>query len=402
MSLSRRQFLHAASVGAVATAGLSSSLSAQGAAREGSGAGNVGSFPRGRIVDWHAHWIGPRVFKLLSERQTGPKYVVNEKGERFLIPPGRKELPPGARPQGTAWFDIDERLAHLDATGVRLQVLGWVGATYDGVLPVAEARPIWRAHNDDLGEIVKAHPGRFQGLASLPTADIPAAAAELERAHTKLGLIGATLPLDAFSNLESARALAPIFEVAQRHRSHLYIHRGAAAPTIPRVTPEAGGVNAYFGLPESADLNRLPALPGDNALARATLLTQTHLAVGAITLTLTDLLDPYPDVTVQLTMLGGSIAFLLEGLEQRALRAGEPSPREKFRRIYVDTGASGSRPENITLAVRAFGADRVLFGTDFGPWVSVEPFLEGVAAASLTASERELILAGNSGSLLAS
>jgi predicted TIM-barrel fold metal-dependent hydrolase len=402
MSFSRRRFLQSAALGAAAGVVLPSALRAQSNSAALPGSVATDALPRGAVIDWHAHWIGPRSFKLLRERTSGPRFVVDAQGRRFSVPAGESAPAANARPQAAMWYDIPARLAHLDARGVQRQVVASVGASYDGVLPPEEARPLWRAHNDDLAELVRAHPARFLGLASLPTADIPAAAAELERAHRELGLIGATLPLDAFIHRDSARALAPIFEIAQKHRSHLYIHRGSAAPTVPRQTPEVGEINAYFGLPASAEANGpLPSLPGDHALARSTLIVQTHLAAGAITLALTDLLDPYPDVTVQLTMLGGSIAHLIEGIEQRALRAGEPNPRARLRRIYVDTGASGSRPENIALAVRAFGADRVLFGTDFGPWVSVDPFLEGLAASALTQAERSRILIENGRELLA-
>ncbi len=219
------------------------------------------------------------------------------------------------------------RLAHLDQVGVARQVVGFTGSSYDGVLSPDEAKPFWRAQNDDTAELVRTHPTRFLGLATLPTGDVAAAAAELDRAHTELGLIGGTLPLDAFIQLESARALAPILAVAQKHRSHLYVHRGEAAPTIPGQTPEVGATNAYFGLPTTRQPNGgLPDLPGDHAWARSTLITSTHLAAGAITLSLTDLLDPYPDVTVQLTMIGGSIAHLAEAIEQRTDRDGLASP----------------------------------------------------------------------------
>src|SRR4249919_1611724 len=138
-------------------------------------------------IDFHAHWIGPRVVELLGKR-TSPR-----------------------PPQGQGWFDIDARLRQMDEAGVRRQVLSYVGASYDGVMAPDEARPFWRAQNDDLGTLVKKHPTRFTGLATLPTANVAAAAEELSRAHQDLGLIGATLPLDAFISLAGARALAPIF-----------------------------------------------------------------------------------------------------------------------------------------------------------------------------------------------
>ncbi|MCX6938154.1 MAG: amidohydrolase family protein [Verrucomicrobia bacterium] len=401
--MKRRDFLRSSAVGLAAAGTLPSLLSAQTAKPLGAPAivTTPKTIPRGAILDWHTHWIGPNVVKLLAARTVGPRFVINEKGERFQLGKGETDPRPGQKPQVSIWYDTDQRLAHLNSVGVERQVIGYVGFAYDGVLPPEEAAPFWRAQNDDIAALVRAHPKRFLGLATLPTADIPAAAAELERAHRDLGLIGATLPLDAFIHLESARALAPIFAVAQKYKSHLYIHRGAAAPTIPKQTPEVGETNAYFGLPPTRQPNgETPNLPGDHAWARSTLITSTHLAAGAITLALTDFLDPYPDVTVQLTMIGGSIAHLVEAVEQRTERDGLASPLPKLRRIYLDTGATGRGPRGIALAAKTFGADRILFGSDFGPWPTIEPFIKGVADAELSQEDRDLIYVENGRALL--
>ena len=398
MASTRREFLQRAGIGAAAATLLPARLGAASPAADAPYAP-----PRGSIVDWHTHWIGPRVEALLKARSSGPRLVVSADGKRFQVPKGATEPRAGSKPQDPIWYDVDVRLAHLDKVGVARQLIGFTGSAYDGVLSPDEARPFWRAQNDDIAELVRTHPTRFLGLATLPTGDVRAAAAELERAHTDLGLIGATLPLDAFIHLESARALAPILKVAQAHRSHLYIHRGEAAPTIPGQTPEVGATNAYFGLPTSHQPNGvLPDIPGDHAWARATLITSTHLAAGAITLALTDLLDPYPDVSVQLTMIGGSIAHVVEAVEQRTSRDGLPSPIPKLRRIYLDTGATGRGPRGIALAARVIGADRILFGSDYGPWPSIEPFIQGVADADLTPEQRHLIFVENGRALLAS
>lgn len=401
----RRQFLGTAALGAASAALLGSHTAHAAEAATTTTAAPAAprsvAIPRGSIIDWHTHWIGPRVTRLLQARTSGPRLVINDRGERFPVAAGETAPAPGAKPQSSVWYDVQERLAHLDQVGVARQLIGFVGSSYDGALPPEEAKPLWRAQNDDVAELVRQHPTRFLGLATLPTADIAAAAAELERAHTELGLLGATLPLDAFIHLESARALAPIFAVAQKHRSHLYIHRGAAAPTIPHQTPEVGDTNAYFGLPPGRQPNgRLPNLPGDHAWARSTLITSTHLAAGAITLALTDLLDPYPDVTVQHTMIGGSIAHVIEAIEQRTERDGLPSPLERLRRIYLDTGATGRGPRGIALAAKVIGADRILFGSDYGPWPTIEPFVQGVAQADLTPAERQLIYVDNGRALL--
>jgi predicted TIM-barrel fold metal-dependent hydrolase len=334
------------------------------------------SSPRS-MVDFHAHWIGPRVVELLSAR-TSPR-----------------------PPQGQAWFDIDARLRDMDQAGVQRQVLSYVGAAYDGVVSPEDARPLWRAQNDDLAALVRKHPTRFSGLATLPTANVAWAADELQRAHQELGLIGATLPLDAFISLAGARALAPIFAAAQKHRSHIFVHRGAASADIPGRKPEVGDTNPYFGLASPDSGNPRPAaVIGDNPSARALLMTATHLATGVITLALTDFLDPYSDVTVQVAMMGGAIPYVAEQIQMAAEAAGEPVPAKRFRSVYLDTGQSGRGPRGIALAAKVFGADRILFGTDSGPTSSVAETIASVKQAPLTTEEKQQIFVENGRRLL--
>src|SRR5262245_21090976 len=359
----RRGFLHAAAFGAAAAA-----LRAR-----------PGFAADAAIVDFHAHWIGPRVVELLKARSAPPT------------------------PQAASWFDIDARLRDMDANGVQRQVIAWVGGSFDGALPPPDARPLWRAQNDDVGALVKKHPSRFSGLASLPTANVAWAADELERAHGELGLIGAVLPLDAFVSLAGARALAPIFAVARKHKSHIFVHRGAAAAEIPGQQTETGAMNPYFGLPAPAAgaAGRPQTLPGDNVSARTLLATATHLASGVITLAFTDFLDAYPEVTVQVAMMGGAIPYVTEQIQMAAEEAGTPLVEKRLKRVYLDTGQSGRGPRGIALAAKVFGADRILFGTDSGPTATVAPTIASVQRADISAADKQLIFEGNARRLLA-
>jgi len=363
MKTTRRTFLQATTLGVASAA---SPARAQPA-------------PLSGLVDFHAHWIGPRVVELLGAR-TSPR-----------------------PPQGQSWFDIDARLRELDRGGVQRQVLSYVGAAYDGVLSPEDARPLWRAQNDDLGALARTHPTRFSGLATLPTSNVAWAADELQRAHQELGLLGATLPLDAFISLAGARALAPIFAVAQKNRSHIFVHRGVAGADIPGRQPEVGGTNAYFGLAAPDATNARPtAAPGDNPAARTLLITAAHLATGVITLALTDFLDAYPDVTVQVAMMGGAISAVAESIQMAAEEAGQPIPASRFHRVYLDTGQSGRGPRGIALAAKVFGIDRILFGTDTGPVASVASTIASVQQAALTLDEQKQIFVGNGRRLLES
>src|ERR1019366_5517051 len=113
------------------------------------------------------------------------------------------------------------------------------------------------------------HPGRFAAFAALPLTDIQAAAAELERALTLPGMIGAQIPGNFFLTREDAGAMRPLLEVANRHHAVLFIHHGPRpGDAFPKV---AGGT--------------------DNARRRnGTLELQASLSSVMVTLSLTDYL----------------------------------------------------------------------------------------------------------------
>ena len=88
---------------------------------------------------------------------------------------------------------VDERLPEMDAHGLDVQVLSLnapgIQAESDGKVATEKARTV----NDFLAGLVAKHPTRFSGFAALPLQDPEAAANELERAVTQLGLRGALL-----------------------------------------------------------------------------------------------------------------------------------------------------------------------------------------------------------------
>lgn len=344
----------------------------------------------GPVIDVHAHWTGPTVVKLLQQRKTAPRYLTNSKGELILInsgePTGRERPAPGT------WLDLDQRLQMLDKANVTTQVLSWSVGSFDGVLTPEEAKPLWKAQNDDIAKAVKSYKGRFLGLATLSTADPRSAAQELHRAHNDLGLSGAILPIDAFVNLESARYLKPIFEEAQKNKSHLYVHRSNAASNVPHQSPEIGETNTFFGLPPSEE--QTPGA-GDDTASRLTLLQSTHIASSVITLTMTDFLDPYPDVTIQVPFLGGSIVYIAEQMQMNFKAAHKEAINQRLRRIYYDTGQFGRMPHNLAFATSVIGADRILFGSDFGPQGKVLPSILSVSSAALSDAEKQQIFSEN-------
>src|SRR5919106_1023393 len=129
-------------------------------------------------------------------------------------------------------FDLGAlRIEEMDEAGIDLQVLSH-GAPATQRLDAETAVPMARAVNDRLNEVVKAHPGRFEGFAVLPTANPKAAADELERAVTKLGFKGAMIhgltAMDGALLFLDDKRFWPIFERAAALDVPLYLH-----PAVP-------------------------------------------------------------------------------------------------------------------------------------------------------------------------
>jgi predicted TIM-barrel fold metal-dependent hydrolase len=387
-SSTRRDFIRTAALGAAATAALPRLLRAQG---EG------GSLPAGGpapvlapgglrpLVDWHSHIVTPGELKFLSGRPKAPRVFTDEQNRQLFenvttVSAVAREASP------TSPSNLDLRIQHLQASGVQRQLLTYtVAIGYDATLPVEELRPFFRGLNDELAAIVRQHPDRFLGVAALPTADPAWAAEELTRAHRDLGLIGGALPLNAFATLEGARTLAPIFARGQKHGSHFFIHRAPASAAVPGQPPLI--------------------VPTDTQSVRWSVISNTHLVNGALTLGLTDFLDPYPDVSVQVIMLGGFFPYIIDSIVAAGPKLHVKDPLARLRRIYLEPGPySGSNADWVAYAAAKFGADRILFGTDYGVGGgrAIDRLTPSVAALdqALTPAQRQLIYVDNTRALL--
>jgi predicted TIM-barrel fold metal-dependent hydrolase len=270
----------------------------------------------------------------------------------------------------------------MDRQGVEVSVLSLLGSfCWVEAQPLEVSGPLCRKINDRLSAICEGHPGRFAAYAALPLTDIPAAAAELERALGLPGMIGAQIPGNAFLTRKDAEAMRPLLEVANRHCAVLFIHHG----------PRPG--------------DAFPKVAGDTDNARrrnGTLDMQASLSSVMVTLCLTDLLADYPDVTIQVHNLGGNIPYEVERMDHRSLldTPEEELPSSRFRKakVYVDCNSFG--PRAIEAAVSLYGAERIVCGTD-GTEFGVDWTRKALAEAQIGEDAREQILRRNAAALLA-
>lgn len=317
------------------------------------------------VTDWHAHWIPPDIAALFAKRTAAPFIATGPDGRYFHISNDEK------LPLKEHQLDLDARLAEMDRAGIDRQILSLAvlyGMGLDRLPPLLEP-DIVAANNQGLARIVAASGGRFGGLALLPVRNLENAPTILERAVGEQGLLGAILPAEAFASKTIARRYDAIFKTASRLRAHLFVHPGAWRAN----RPDDG---------DEADMIRRRAIGFQNVLSEA-----------AITFEYTDFLDPYPDATVHLANLGGTLALLSERMVLTGERMGlsQKIGDGRLRRIIVDSGSFGVL--GVEMAVRAFGQNRVLLGSDC-PALPLLPATLGVRNAAIDETERRSILTG--------
>ena len=328
------------------------------------------------MIDMHAHWRPAEVADALRARTREPRILKNDAGVEVLA--SRM----GAQALAEAFDEVEFHLARMDRQGVKTSVLSLLGSfCWVESQPLEISGPLCRQVNDGLSAICRKHPGRFAAFAALPLTDMAAAAVELERALDLPGVMGAQLPGNYFLTRKDAEAVRPLLDVANRRQAVLFVHHG---PRPGDAFPKVGGDT-------------------DNARRRnGTLDMQASLSSVMVTLCLTEILADYPEATVVVHNLGGNVPYEVERMDHRSLldTPQEELPSSRFRKakVYVDCNSFG--PHSIEAAVRLYGAERIVCGTD-GTEFGTDWTHKALAEADIGADARERILHGNAAALIA-
>ena len=292
---------------------------------------------------------------------------------------------------------IDERLRLMDRFPGYRQAPSLVSPPLEAIADPPGAAELARIANDGMAEMAARHASRFPGFfASLAMNHPQAMLDEARRAVTQLGAVGVQI----FTNI-NGKALdgPPVMDLlalmAELGRPIL-LH-----PILGMEAPDYGG--------ESYSKYELWwALGWPHETSKA----MYRLVFAGV-------FDRWPDLKI-ITHHGGGAIPMLEGrlgpgLEAYGART-PPALREKantplrgnalaaFRRFYADTATFGSASA-IECALRFFGPEHLLFATDmpFGPEQGaghIRATLAAVATLSLTARQRQAVLAGNAERLM--
>jgi predicted TIM-barrel fold metal-dependent hydrolase len=323
----------------------------------------------GMPIDMHSHYYGGLV-DALRRRKARPFVSSDAEGRPVL------NAMTASTVMSSGYTDIPARLAYLDSVGLARQVMTFPGALGVDAMPIAEVGATIRQFNDRLAEICRGSGRRLYGLAGLPLDDIAASAAEMRRVRVELGLLGVILPGNFFLSTARAETLRPVFAAANETGALILVHPGVApGDEVPTPYP-------------------------DNPVYRMSgLALQASVSQMGITLMYGDLLDAYPNVTVHLVNLGGTLPFILERLEGIAASRNIPGakPRERLRRLYFDCASLG--PRALEMAVKVIGADRIMLGTDY-PIFKPNLLADVVAKAEISDAERRMVASGTAESII--
>ncbi|WP_328616925.1 amidohydrolase family protein [Amycolatopsis sp. NBC_00355] len=272
----------------------------------------------------------------------------------------------------------EERLAAMARAGVDVQVLSLSTPGVQNLAP-AEAVALQTAANDTLAEVTRARPGSFQGLATLATPRPAAAAAELERAVTTLGLDGAMVFGRTRDRNMDEPEFWPIYEAADALRAPLHLH--------PQSPPPAVRGAYYSGYGARVDA----------ALATHGIGWHHDSGVQVLRLILSGVFDRFPDLQVIVGHWGEMVLFYLDRIDSLTEVAGLRRPVSDYFRTNIHLAPSGILSRRyLRWATELVGVDRILFSTDY-PFVSTPPggARDFLTQAPLGDADRLKIASGN-------
>ncbi len=254
-------------------------------------------------------------------------------------------------------WEPKRRIEQMEEGDVSMQVLSTVPVMFSYWAKPADALDLSRRLNDHIAEVVRQHPTRFAGLATIPMQDGEIAATELERCVRELGLRGAQIGthvdanphfgrLDTL-NLDSA-SLQPVWSAAEELNAAIFVH--------PWDMMGSKRMPKYW-------LAWLVGMPAETSLAICSMI------FGGV-------FERFPNLRVAFAHGGGAFPFTVGRVDHAFnvrpdVIAAETSinPRRYLAhdgnpaRFYVDSLVHDA--DALKLLLKQFGSQRIAFGSDY-------------------------------------
>jgi aminocarboxymuconate-semialdehyde decarboxylase len=292
------------------------------------------------VVDTHTHFIPVELVELvrrgdgppdlsLSERHGDDPLIVHNNGLRYPVFP--------------LFHDAEAKLEQMDRDGIDVALISLTPSLLLYWTDPAETVRVHRFINDAGAELARRGGGRLHALATVPLNDPPAAAQELRRARTELGVVGVEIGTSVGDVMLDDPSLEPFFAAAEALGTPILVH-----PYTNMIAAPGPALTGYH-------LANVIGNPVETFVAAA------RLIVGGV-------FDRHPELRVQLVHAGGAFPYQLfrlnhawEVRSETKSRAQRP-PSEYLGNFLFDTVTFD--PRALEYLIELAGADRVLFGSD--------------------------------------
>ncbi len=273
----------------------------------------------------------------------------------------------------------DRRVQDMDASGIDHQLVSLTAPGVQVFDPDTASR-LAIDYNDQLAESVRARPDRFSALAAIAPNHPAAAAAELERAVTRLGFKGAIINSHTQGEYLDDAKFWDIFAAAEALDVPVYIHPQTPPPAMIEPLLEAGLDGAIYGFAVE---------------------TGMHL----LRLIVCGLFDSFPKLRIVVGHLGEGIPFWLfrvDFFQRLIVRTGRYPNFKKLEKtvtdymrenVYVTTSGMAWEPA-ILYTQQVLGVDRVLYAMDY-PYQYVPDEVDVTDGLPISEEHRALLYQGN-------
>lgn len=292
------------------------------------------------VVDIHTHFIPFELVELLRrgqgppdlslvERDGSDPLIVHENGLRY--------------PVFRLFHDAEAKLEQMDRDGIDMAVMSMTSSLFLYWADPAETARVHRVINDAAATLVERGSGRLAAMATVPMNDPSAAADELGRARSELGLVGVEIGTSVGDVMLDDASLEPFFAAAEELEMPVLLH-----PYRGMISPPGSDLAGYH-------LGNVVGNPMETFIAAA------RLIVGGV-------LDRHPGLLVQLVHAGGAFPYQLGRLDHAYEARSETKataqrpPSSYLENFLFDTIAFD--PRALDFLIELVGVERVVFGTD--------------------------------------
>ena len=246
----------------------------------------------------------------------------------------------------------NERLDHMDKTGVEFALLSLNAPGVQRILNADEAMNVAKKANERMAEAVARHPGRYAALAALPMHDPDAASKELTRCVRDLGFQGCMV--NGFQQVGDAESVK-YYDLPE--------YRSFWATVSELDVP-------FYLHPRMQIPSRAPIYDGHPWLMSSPWGFAVETSIHSLRLCGSGLFDDYPNLRICIGHLGENIPFGLWRIDarmkfsRRAYRGRRPLG-DYFREHFHITTSGNFNDPAFRCTLETIDNDKVYFSADY-------------------------------------